>query len=73
MLVCAHYLMDLVDRLDCFNILECLQLSGIQHRSPSPEGAAEPAFADTRFLQGNSKRDKEAEGDGASQSDKRSS
>jgi hypothetical protein len=71
--VCAHYLMDLVCRVDCFNILECLQLSGIQRRSPSPEGAAEPAFADIGFLQSNSKRGTEAEGDGASQSDKRSS
>jgi hypothetical protein len=72
MFVCAQYLTVLVYRPDCFNLLECLQLSGIQRRSPSPEGAAEPSLADTGFLQGNSKRDKEAEGDSASQSDKRS-
>ena len=64
--------MDLVYRLDCFNLLECLQLSGIQRRSPSPEGAAEPSLPDAGFLQGNSKGDEEAEGDSASQSDKRS-
>ena len=49
-------------RLDRFGQLERLKLPGVQRRSQTPEGPAEPALAVPGLHQGHGIRDEEAPG-----------